>query len=359
MGRVDRVLAADAREVWTPSGTVAGVRFPIGRPYRALLAVLLLATATGCSAPSTPGPAGSAASTGPDLVVSGRPVTVPGLPMLGAAPDRLTVSCASRNFCVLVDETGLSWTWRGSAWTGPVRYAPAGDFQALVSCPGTSFCMAAAARATYITTQGTTWTRTAAASWPLDIDLLACAGPKFCLAGPATTAATNLRAWNGTAWAGTPAVDAGDNPVSLTCSPTGGTCATIAKTLWLYQNGSWTEPFFPRHTPLGVSCPTATFCMVALDDDYAVWTGGTWRESTLDYGMTLGDVSCASASFCLGVNKLSTEVWNGTAWAPGDNVPSPKVTYLFSVAGFQPSCPESGWCMAAATGAVYLYTATP
>jgi hypothetical protein len=271
--------------------------------------------------------------------------------------DRLHISCAAKTFCALVDETGLVWSWTGTAWTGPVRYAPVGDFEAHVTCPSSSFCMASDDKDVYVF-GGHGWTRAPHVDWPLGIGTLACAGPAYCVAGPASSKATDLRAWHGSGWTAGPDVDLGGNPVALSCAPDGDTCGAGAQDMFTRHGGAWSSPITPNGPLVDVSCAAGPFCMAAEHDHYATWTGDAWTQQPLRYGILLGGVACASAKFCLGFDKTTVAVWNGTAWSPGPELPSPgSGMQIFDLAGAYASCPVDGWCMATMPGATFVYSA--
>jgi hypothetical protein len=325
-----------------------------------LVAVLGLGFAAGCTTSGPSNPGGAGAPYRPDVTVDGHRYAVPGLP---APDDNLRLSCAGRDFCVIVDPEGLSWFWHGSGWTGPVRFAPAGTDVSVVSCPSTTFCMAGAGTGTFVW-NGTGWASTPPATWSGSaatltgtVGVLACAGPAYCLAGPAGDKFTGVRAWRGTTWSAAPEVDTYDRLTALGCARDGDTCAAVGKEIDVHHGGAWSgEPFSAQDVALDVSCTAGPFCMAALHDDYAVWRGGTWSEQTLDYGIQLGNVSCASATFCLGDDREGIAVWNGSQWSPGPTFPSDAQPLPLDVAGGFLSCPTDGWCMFAAAGITYVYS---
>lgn len=115
--------------------------------------------------------------------------------------------------------------------------------------------------------------------------------------------------WNGTGW-----------QRQATPNPAGGTTSSAAPTL------------------LGVSCPTATFCVSVgsyQSGSFAAgmaetWNGQQWTMQSLpapvdSAGWQLTGVSCTSARFCeavggyldqdTGVNDSFAASWNGTAWS--------------------------------------------
>jgi hypothetical protein len=288
--------------------------------------------------------------------VTAHDVALPSMPIPG---DRLHLSCATKTFCVIVDETGLTWTWTGAAWTGPVRYAPEGDFEAHITCPSSSFCMASDDRNVYVF-DSHRWTRTVPVNWPLGIKTLACAGPKYCVAGPATEKATDLRAWHGTGWTAGPDVDVAGSLVALTCAPDGDTCSAGTDAIFVRHRGSWSSSTTPAGPLVDLSCTAEPFCMAAEHDHYGIWTGDAWTQRPLD-GIALNGVACSSATFCLGFDKTTAAVWNGTSWSPAAELPSPTtINGALDPAGAYASCPVDGWCMVTMPGpAMSVYSTQP
>lgn len=325
------------------------------RSVAALTLAALLALA-GCAS-ATPATVPAPSSTGPTIDLTAHEVALPGLPMPG---DRIHLSCAAKDFCAAVDETGLNWTWTGTAWTGPTRFAPQGDFEAHITCPSSTFCMASDEKNTYVF-DGHRWRVTPHVTWPLGITTLACAGPKYCVAGPVSPKATELRAWHGTGWTARPEVDLEDNAIALSCAPDGDTCAAGTEALFTRHGGKWSSSVTADGTLVDLSCATGPFCMAAEHDHYGIWTGDTWTHGTFDYGIELNGVACSSAKFCLGFDKTSTAVWNGTSWSPGAELPSPTAnTEILDSTGAWASCPVDGWCMATMPGpAMFVYSTQP
>jgi hypothetical protein len=322
-----------------------------------LAALLALAGCTSTTPSPTPVSLPATSSTAPTLDLTAHQVALPGLPIPG---DRIHLSCAAKNFCAAVDETGLTWTWTGTAWTGPTRFAPRGDFEAHITCPSNTFCMASDDQNVYVF-DGHRWRGTSHVTWPLGIKTLACAGPKYCVAGPASAKATDLRAWHGTGWTARPDVDLGDNTIALSCAPDGDTCGAGAGDIFTRHGGKWFSPITPDGTLVDLSCTAGPFCMAAEHDHYGVWTGDAWTHRPLDYGIELDGVACSSAKFCLGFDKTSTVVWNWTSWSPGADLPTPTAnTEFLDPAGAYAACPVDGWCMATMPGpAMFIYSTQP
>jgi hypothetical protein len=325
------------------------------RSVAALTLVVFVALA-GCTSTTPATAPATTPSTGSTLDLTAQPVALPGVPKPG---DRTHLSCAARNFCALVDETGLAWLWNGTAWTGPARFAPQGDFEAHVTCASSTFCMASDEKDVFVF-DGHRWKATPHAAWPLGISTLACAGPKYCVAGPASSSATDLRAWHGTAWATDPDVDLQDNPTALSCARDGDTCgAGVAKGVFTRHGGKWAPSVVSSGLLVDLSCTAGPFCMAAERDHYGLWTGDTWTHHALDDGIELDAVACSSAKFCLGFDKTSTTVWNGTAWSPGAELPTPSANnQILDLSGADASCPADGWCMAELPGPAMLVYST-
>ena len=97
---------------------------------------------------------------GEDIVVrngasgwTGRQVLDPGRQLDG-------ISCATRAFCVAVDDTGAVMVWNGTTWSGPTQVLPAATVYPAggvsVSCPRAQFCMVMNGDGDYATYDGST-----------------------------------------------------------------------------------------------------------------------------------------------------------------------------------------------------------
>ena len=122
-----------------------------------------------------------------------------------------------------------------------------------------------------------------------------------------------------------------------------------------YSGSAWSAPRHLAATAmLGVSCPTAGFCMAAgMTTPYA-YSGGKWSPSgplvTADGGpVHLTSVSCATDSSCTATGNADGYAYSGGSWAKGVVVHhSHKLTSV--------SCASVGFCVAGDSGGnVYTY----
>jgi len=162
-----------------------------------------------------------------------------------------------------------------------------------------------------------TWTIAKSANATLsggNIESVSCAAPTACTAvgTDLNTSGINVtlaERWNGTNW-----------QRQATPNPAGATTSSVAPTL------------------LGVSCPTASFCVAVghyqsgfLQSGMAeTWNGQQWTLQSFpapvdNSGWQLFGVSCTSARFCeaaggysdddTGMNDAFAATWNGTSWS--------------------------------------------
>jgi hypothetical protein len=196
-----------------------------------------------------------------------------------------------------------------------------------------------------------------------------------------TAAFTQGWAWNGTAWR--PERNARDQAslYAVSCSaPSACTAVGIweqydsAESFVLaerWNGATWSvqlapSPGSPAAELLGVSCPTANFCMaVGVEYDYFTsaaqnwaeeWDGTSWvwqsPPAPGNAGAGLSAVSCVSAAWCAAVGSDSpgteeqdiADVWSSGGWT-SSNVPSPSsLSYLNGV-----SCTAVAACTAVGT----------
>jgi hypothetical protein len=195
-----------------------------------------------------------------------------------------------------------------------------------VTCPETTWCMAADSQGNVVELDGSSWTTPAF----VGAKYVSCSTKTFCAA---TTLGRDLLTFNGSVWSAT--------------SPTGpsGTtywavsCASAALCVALGNNGeaidnSGTWSYEPRGAYSGiidtVSCPTTSFCMaVGIDAHSAAYNGAKWTQAGRvvppvgDTGAT-GAVSCVPSRWCMyvgngsGINNGSelgyADAYSGSRW---------------------------------------------
>jgi hypothetical protein len=225
------------------------------------------------------------------------PVAVPSAPALPDNPAdpgaghpgsrTAAVSCTSRTFCAIVDNTGTVDTWRDGSWLTPQSFGtptgPGGATAALyaqgrvgVSCPDESSCTAVVGT-TVLDWDGTQWSEEPN-PWILATDshgvAVSCSTPTLC----AVVSGPYLSFRNGTgAWSTPRIVDAGGSLTAVSCpvpsycvaSDAGGSVITFDGTSWSAPVRVLPEP--SEYGALGTSldCTMAQFCMVISGDgDY-------------------------------------------------------------------------------------------
>ena len=273
----------------------------------------------------------------------------------GKAPYTETLSCVTASLCVAVDGPDIE-TWSSGTWTYTSVPAPAdngSDPASLdsVSCVSASFCVAAGS---YTDTSGSTkglletlsdgaWTVEQA---PLPADaaanpdvsfrsgpgtnLVSCPSASFCVAAGYYTDASGsteglLETWSDGAWTATKAplpADAAANPAAAI---------------------------------LGVSCPTASFCLATGDytgsDNGSrslleTWSGGSWSVTTVQAQTNVvGPVACVSTSACvitvIGGSEVLTS--SGGSWTAAQ-FPAPPYGVLWDISNL--ACASASHCVA-------------
>jgi hypothetical protein len=123
------------------------------------------------------------------------------VPPVDATPPPLdAVSCPSRNWCLAMNSDSYASTWNGRTWTGPrfvdpdsmaISQRPSttpvswgeGDFGLLsVSCASRTFCVAIDDAGYAVSFDGTSWSSPISIGPGLDNrDMIACSAPRFCV----------------------------------------------------------------------------------------------------------------------------------------------------------------------------------
>jgi Cutinase len=273
----------------------------------------------------------------------------------GKAPYANNLSCVTASLCIAVDGPDIE-TWSSGTWTTTSAPAPADngsypiDLES-VSCVSASFCVAAG---TYTDTSGNadglletlsdgTWTVEQA---PLPAD--AAANPDvFFRSGPDT----NLVSCPSVSFC----LAAG------TYTDTSGSSEGLLETL---SDGTWTATKAPLPADaaanpgaaiLGVSCPTASFCLATADynaSDSAseslleTWSGGSWSLTTVQTpANVVGPVACASTSACvitlIGGSEVLTS--SGGSWT-ATQLPAPPYGVLWDISNL--ACASASHCIA-------------
>ncbi len=238
----------------------------------------------------------------------------------------------------------LSW--------GPTETADPDAGLVSVSCPTTTWCLAADDEGNTVQFNGSSWTTPAhvGAEW------VSCPTTSFCAAANGQ----DVQTFDGTTWsAQLPVGPSGTDYLSVSCS-TAARCVALGNDgEALYDGGTWSYARLGAASGIidTLSCPTPSFCMaVGLDASSVAYNGSKWSDAGLvvppagDTGVR-GAVSCAPTRWCMyvgngsGINTTSelgyADAYSGRRWT-GPVVIEPAGRP--SVNGV--SCRPDGYCVA-------------
>jgi hypothetical protein len=247
-----------------------------------------------------------------------------------------SVSCVSASFCEAVgagSDGPIAASWNGSSWTAQVIPGEDVDPQE-VSCATVDFCMLVNGFADVDTWNGSSWSAGTSVTGFTFAGSISCPSASFCEVVGEGPSGENAAAWNGTSWAAqtTPgSVSNSLNAVSCT-SPT--SCEAAGQT-----PGTNSEP-----TPLAEAW------------NGSAWTIQSAPAPANSQSSLLSAVSCTSATACTAVGEYQSsavtnfgqeqtlaEVWDGTSWSIA-TTPDPSSTQQNLLAGV--SCGASNACTA-------------
>jgi hypothetical protein len=285
----------------------------------------------------------------------------------------LAMTCTSARFCLAVGDyrtrpdaantTLLVDRWNGKSWSTVLR-SGRGALDAL-SCTAYNACTAVGSDGFFGGNSNAIAERWTGNQWiaqsvppfpgPSEIALtgVACPAARTCLAtgydynlgeGAIPIAAR----WNGRVWAHSPIADpdpGNTNEVEMqamscssatACSAAGvfytDTTDLTVPVAERWNGSSWTVQTLPAAISFGdglppgtVSCPSASFCLIADGAQTSVWDGTAWTLSPTNpaSGGGFGGVSCRSATWCTAVGGVTpaaggsptlAERWNGAGW---------------------------------------------
>jgi hypothetical protein len=261
------------------------------------------------------------------------------------------VSCASTSFCGAVDGSGYVTMWKGRTWSQPLRVDTTGNPLNSVSCPSSTFCAAVDGGGYVSTFDGQTWSRLEDIDDQLYFWSVSCPSASFCLAaGDFGPGPNQILTFNGRGWSKPQNIDenGGNEIIAVSCS-SASFCVAIddAGNVLSFRNGVWSGPVrIERKYALDdVSCSSPSFC-AAVGNPYSskgeevalTFNGSGWSAPTrIDNGTALNatcagsmvspcvGLSCPSASFCMAVNDLDDAVtWNGHRWGRPTSLDSPR-----------------------------------
>ena len=245
-----------------------------------------------------------------------------------------SVSCVSATFCVAVDDGGNAVVFDGSRWSAPVTIdGGAGKYMAgleSVSCVSTTFCLAVDFGGHAFVFDGSVWTQVS--SIGSGVPNVSCVSPTFCLAG--------AEVFDGSSWALSPNSSEVSGYVSCFssnfCVAVGGEGEAEVLT-----SAGWGAPdqFDGVHTPIAVSCWSATSCVAIDSSGNSFAYDGSWSPGARDT-QGLVAVSCDPNGVCATLDSGGYAFFQGTESSaavlvdpPGGNVSSI-------------SCPSPSFCAA-------------
>ncbi len=272
------------------------------------------------------------------------------------------VSCASTDFCVVIDGSGRVYTFIAGRWAAGSSLDPTSATtaaQTFVSCPSTALCMAVpGGNDTAVgkgSAYGPVWAPAVALSGAQRLQSLSCSSPTFCATvdGEGGSFTYDGARWSATsgAWGGASALSC-VSPTFCVATEGGG----IAR----WNGSAWSQPGSQDQVGqlLSVSCTSATFC-VAGDSDGSVvlWNGSTWsRPTTVDHASgasadnMLAGMSCVGSTFCMATDSGGRAVtFDGSTWSTPVRVGSGAALNAVS-------CVSPTFCVAVdAAGKAYTY----
>ncbi len=266
-----------------------------------------------------------------------------------------SISCASTDFCMAVDDAGNAYTFNGTSWSGPTL-VDGTSFLYSVSCPTNSFCVAGDDVGSVFIYSAGSW------SGAINIESayivsVSCSTTTFCIAA----SDSNVMIYNGSGWSEPyphNPIDSPHNIYAVSCT-TGSFCVVsddAGNVLTTTGGYFWSAPNNVSTNALVVSCATSTFCMA---HDYfgnvVTYDGTSWSSPTLA-SLSLTALSCtdnvltSDGPFCVGVDGAGNEI-TYTAGAFEAPVSIDSSTYQDSV-----SCSSESFCATFdATGNVLTY----
>jgi hypothetical protein len=122
---------------------------------------------------------------GPSAVIFRRGTWVHGSAMPAGFAEGEALSCANKDFCVAVDDSGDAAIFNGVGWgrEGPVDPTAPGVQTSAVSCPSTGFCAAVDSSGQVIGYDGSSWAAPATIAKGAPLNAVSCPTSSFCAAG--------------------------------------------------------------------------------------------------------------------------------------------------------------------------------
>jgi Regulator of chromosome condensation (RCC1) repeat/Fibronectin type III domain len=231
---------------------------------------------------------------------------------IDTAGDLGSVSCVSSSFCMAVDAEGNAFTYNGAGWTS-LGDVDGGIAFISVQCQSTTWCMTVDNYGDYnsgyqIWNGSTFSARVSLVGGPFLT--MSCASENFCVAPffyADNSGVTYAITWNGTSWSGPVVIDQGSKVSYISC-PTSTFCNAVDfnGNVVTFNGTSWSPPENIGGQLREVSCSAPSFCAAVSAAGFStgtvfIYDGTSWSPSVgqLDSSGVPGVVSCPSASFCV------------------------------------------------------------
>lgn len=275
-------------------------------------------------------------------------------PPAGIAPSiggLYSVSCPTTTFCVAAGGStdGYVQTYNGATWSAPHDIDAASNGFDSVSCPTASFCMAVDGSGDAYTYTSGTWTGPSSVDPGTALNAVDCTSSSFCVADDG---AGNAFIYTG-AWSSATPVGSGLNAISCPANPSPSfVCMIVANggNEFTYDGTSWSLAVDAdgANNLYSLSCPTTGFCVAGdWDGNEVTYKCTTWSSAVIvdpTGNNPLNGVSCPTARFCAAVGSTGNGfLYNGTTWSGPYAIDASSAPnfYMSSV-----SCPTTAFCAA-------------
>jgi hypothetical protein len=193
-------------------------------------------------------------------------------------PHATSLACASQTLCFTTDGDGNISTYANGSWTGPVSLDPAGSLWA-TSCASATFCMTVGEGGGSIhwayQFDGTSWSaspNSVSNNHPYDVS---CPTTTYCMAA----ALGAYETFDGTSWSKPQALPMRNHDRDDVSCAQAGTCMVASGSYWEEDiDGVWQTGHLYRVSkhvwPEGVACPAVTDCVATISPSVGMDIGG-------------------------------------------------------------------------------------
>jgi hypothetical protein len=228
-----------------------------------------------------------------------------------------SLSCPSSSFCVAAAEGVSPAIYNSGAWT----FRPGSSEH--VSCTSSSFCIGVAGNDASVF-NGTTWSApvqvTASTGLPR-LDAVSCASESFCIA---IDEHANAYKFNGATWTAAANVAGGEFEFQYAVSCVSETfcAATDYGATSVYNGTTWTQHNILSSGELdAITCLSESFCVAAGTAEVR-FNGATWSvPAEIDGAENITGIACESVTTCVAVDRRGDALTSsGATWSAPTNV---------------------------------------